>query len=68
MQTNIVGPICESGDVLGHDRSIAPVEEGHVLLIATVGAYGHAMSSNYNMRAPATEVFLPKRGAVNNEQ
>jgi diaminopimelate decarboxylase/aspartate kinase len=69
IQANIVGPICESGDVLGHDRSIAPVDEGHVLLIATVGAYGYVMSSHYNMRAPATQVFLPKRqGTANSEQ
>ena len=64
VKVNIVGPICESGDVLGHDRDLAPAKEGHVLLIATVGAYGHAMSSNYNLRAPAQEVLLPKRDRI----
>jgi diaminopimelate decarboxylase/aspartate kinase len=55
---NIVGPICESGDQLGNDRLLPPSQEGDVLLIATVGAYGYAMSSNYNLRAPATEVVI----------
>jgi bifunctional diaminopimelate decarboxylase / aspartate kinase len=61
LRVNVVGPICESGDVLGHDRRIASPETGDVLLIATVGAYGHAMSSNYNMRPPAQEILLPAR-------
>jgi diaminopimelate decarboxylase/aspartate kinase len=55
---NVVGPICESGDQLGNDRLLPPSQEGDVLLIATVGAYGYAMSSNYNLRAPATEVVI----------
>jgi diaminopimelate decarboxylase/aspartate kinase len=55
---NVVGPICESGDYLGHDRLLPPTQEGDVLLIATAGAYGAAMSSSYNLRAPATEIVL----------
>ncbi|HEX7417335.1 MAG TPA: bifunctional aspartate kinase/diaminopimelate decarboxylase [Steroidobacteraceae bacterium] len=55
---NVVGPICESADVLGHDRLLPPTSEGDVLLIANAGAYGHSMSSNYNLRAPATEICL----------
>jgi diaminopimelate decarboxylase/aspartate kinase len=54
----IVGPICETGDILGHDRSLPPTREGDVLLIATAGAYGRAMSSYYNLREPAGEVLL----------
>jgi diaminopimelate decarboxylase/aspartate kinase len=56
---HVVGPICETGDVLGHARSLAPPEGGDVLLIATAGAYGRVMSSHYNMRAPAEEHLLP---------
>lgn len=52
---NVVGPICESADVLGHDRLLPPTQAGDVLLIATAGAYGHAMSSQYNLREPAPE-------------
>lgn len=56
----VVGPICESGDVLGHGRRLPVTAEGDVLLIATAGAYGHAMSSRYNLREPAGEALLPQ--------
>jgi diaminopimelate decarboxylase/aspartate kinase len=55
---NVVGPICESADFLGHDRLLPVSAEGDVLLIANAGAYGRAMSSNYNLRPPAIEVLL----------
>ncbi len=55
---NVVGPICESADVLGHDRLLPPTREGDVLLIANAGAYGRSMSSRYNLREPAPELFL----------
>jgi len=55
---NIVGPICESGDILGHDRLLPPTQEGDVLLFANAGAYGHAMSSTYNLREPAVEICI----------
>lgn len=55
---NIVGPICESGDQLGTDRLLPPTQEGDVLLIATAGAYGRAMSSRYNLRDPAPEFLI----------
>jgi bifunctional diaminopimelate decarboxylase / aspartate kinase len=55
---NIVGPICESADILGHDRLLPPTQEGDVLLIANAGAYGRAMSSHYNLRDPAEELLL----------
>src|SRR5690606_19693908 len=55
---NVVGPICETGDQLGVDRLLPPSKEGDVLLVATAGAYGRAMSSTYNLREPAVEVVL----------
>jgi diaminopimelate decarboxylase/aspartate kinase len=55
---SVVGPICESADVVGHDRLLPPTHEGDVLLIANAGAYGHTMSSGYNLRAPAEELLL----------
>jgi bifunctional diaminopimelate decarboxylase / aspartate kinase len=55
---NIVGPICESADVLGHDRLLPPSREGDVILIGNAGAYGHCMSSHYNLRDPAEELLL----------
>ncbi|MEY3201660.1 MAG: hypothetical protein RIR70_1210 [Pseudomonadota bacterium] len=53
----VVGPVCESGDFLGHDRalSIAPDD---LLAIASAGAYGMTMSSNYNTRPRAAEVMV----------
>ncbi|AEN73059.1 aspartate kinase [Rhodothermus marinus SG0.5JP17-172] len=56
---DVVGPICETGDVLGHGRRLPDTREGDVLLIAQAGAYGAVMSSHYNRRPPAREVFLP---------
>ena len=54
----IVGPICETGDIIGRARRLPHSEEGDVLLIANAGAYGQVMSSAYNMRTPATEIVL----------
>ena len=53
----IVGPICESGDFLGHDRDLA-LAEGDLLAILSAGAYGMTMSSNYNTRPRAAEVMV----------
>ena len=55
---DIVGPICESADILGHDRLLPPTQEGDVLLVANAGAYGRAMSSTYNLRDPAVEICI----------
>ncbi|MEO6927279.1 MAG: hypothetical protein ABI129_11510, partial [Rhodanobacter sp.] len=54
----IVGPICESGDVLGSDRRLPEAQEGDVMLIAQAGAYGKVMSSPYNMRDEAEEIVI----------
>ena len=53
----IVGPVCESGDFLGHDRPLA-LQAGDLLAIMSAGAYGMAMSSNYNTRPRAAEVLV----------
>lgn len=53
----IVGPICESGDFLGHGRELA-LQPGDLLAIMSAGAYGMAMSSNYNARPRAAEVMV----------
>ncbi len=55
---HVVGPICESGDVLGRDRLLPPTRPGDVMLIENCGAYGAVMSSSYNLRPPAAEVVL----------
>ena len=53
----VVGPVCESGDFLGHARPLA-VAEGDLLAVMSAGAYGMAMSSNYNSRPRAAEVLV----------
>ncbi|MDD5403481.1 MAG: diaminopimelate decarboxylase [Sulfuricella sp.] len=53
----VVGPVCESGDFLGHDRHLA-LAEGDLLAILSAGAYGMSMSSNYNTRPRAAEVMV----------
>ena len=57
-RVNVVGPICESADQLGSDRWLPDTKEGDVILIANCGAYGYAMSSNYNRRPPAREFMI----------
>ena len=56
---HIVGPICESGDTLGYDRMMPDTFEGDLVLIANTGAYGHCMSSSYNLRKAAEEIIWP---------
>lgn len=53
----VVGPVCESGDFLGHDRTLA-IAQGDLLAILSAGAYGMSMSSNYNTRPRAAEVMV----------
>ena len=53
----IVGPVCESGDFLGHDRKLALAQED-LLAVLSAGAYGMSMSSNYNTRPRAAEVMV----------
>ncbi len=53
----VVGPVCETGDFLGHDRELH-LEEGDLVAIMSAGAYGMSMSSNYNTRGRATEVMV----------
>ncbi|MCJ7815350.1 MAG: bifunctional aspartate kinase/diaminopimelate decarboxylase, partial [Xanthomonadales bacterium] len=54
----VVGPICESGDVIGESRILPVSEEGDVMLIANAGAYGRVMSSHYNRRYPPEEFTI----------
>jgi diaminopimelate decarboxylase/aspartate kinase len=60
---DVVGPICETGDVLGYGRHLPHTEPGDLLLLANAGAYGRAMSSQYNLREPAREKVLSTRQA-----
>jgi len=59
---DIVGPICESGDFLAKDREMPAFRQGDLIAFMSAGAYGFAMSSNYNSRPRAAEVMV--KGAV----
>ncbi|MEE4329904.1 MAG: bifunctional aspartate kinase/diaminopimelate decarboxylase [Wenzhouxiangella sp.] len=61
---NVVGPICETGDILGLDRLLPESRENDILLIANTGAYGAAMASRYNLREPAVEIVLDETSSV----
>ena len=54
---DVVGPVCESGDFLGKDRSLC-IQEGSLLAVYAAGAYGFVMSSNYNTRVRAAEILV----------
>jgi diaminopimelate decarboxylase len=54
----IVGPVCESSDVVGRDRRLSPLAVGDFLAIRDTGAYGSAMASNYNRRPMPPEVLV----------
>jgi diaminopimelate decarboxylase len=57
---DVVGPVCESGDFLGLDRELG-IEAGDLVVVASAGAYGSSMSSNYNTRPRAAEVMVDGR-------
>jgi diaminopimelate decarboxylase len=58
IKCDVVGPVCESGDFLARDRRLPPVHRDDLLATFSAGAYGMAMSSNYNGRPRAAEVLV----------
>src|SRR5581483_2156791 len=55
---DVVGPVCETGDFFARNRRLPPVQRGDLLAVFSAGAYGMAMSSNYNSRLRAAEVLV----------
>src|SRR5580765_4044915 len=64
IKSDVVGPICESGDYFCKDRPLPKVGEGDYLALLSAGAYGFVMASNYNTRSLATEVLVNGRKAA----
>jgi diaminopimelate decarboxylase len=60
---DIVGPICETGDFFARDRALPPVKEGDLVAILDAGAYGMALSSNYNTRPRPAEIMVSGKSA-----
>jgi diaminopimelate decarboxylase len=61
VKSDVVGPICESGDFFCHDRPLPKMGQGDYLALMSAGAYGSVMASNYNTRAIAAEVLVSGR-------
>ncbi len=61
--TDIVGPVCETGDFFARDRELPTVEEGGLLAILDAGAYGIVLASNYNTRPRPAEVLVAGKAA-----
>lgn len=57
-KVDIVGPICESGDFIALSRKFPKLKSGDQIIMATTGAYGYSMSSNYNLRSKPVEVLV----------
>ena len=57
-KTDVVGPICETGDFIAQDRDLPPAKEGDYLAVMSAGAYGFSMASNYNTRPLAAEIMV----------
>jgi len=55
---SIAGPICETGDILAHDRELPTIEKGDIIAVLDAGAYGFSMSSQYNGRVRCAEVLV----------
>lgn len=58
---DVVGPVCETGDILAKDRPLAPVAAGDLLAILSAGAYGAVMASSYNTRPLVPEILVRGR-------
>jgi diaminopimelate decarboxylase len=56
--TDVVGPICETGDFLARDRELSVMQEGDLLAILDTGAYGSVLGSNYNTRGRPAEMLV----------
>ena len=59
---NIVGNICESGDIIAKEREVESAENGDIVIVGNAGAYGYSMSSNYNCRLRPAEVLINSDG------
>ncbi|OMH40621.1 diaminopimelate decarboxylase [Desulfurobacterium indicum] len=55
---DVVGPVCETGDILAKERELGKCEQGDILAVLSAGAYGFSMSSNYNSRVRPAEILV----------
>ncbi|MFN4223986.1 MAG: diaminopimelate decarboxylase, partial [Fervidobacterium nodosum] len=63
---DVVGPLCESGDIIAYERNLEIPKVGSYIIVRDVGAYGYSMSNNYNsMPRPAEVIVYEKNGKFN---
>jgi diaminopimelate decarboxylase len=62
-RVDVVGPICETGDIFAHNRRLPPLQEGDLVALLDAGAYGMSLASNYNSRPRPAEVLVSGRSA-----
>jgi len=60
---DVVGPICETGDIFAHNRRLPPLQPGDLVALLDAGAYGMSLASNYNSRGRPAEVLVSGRSA-----
>jgi diaminopimelate decarboxylase len=58
ISTDLVGPICESGDFFAKERKLPPLQRGDLVAVFSAGAYGYVMASNYNTHPRPCEVMV----------
>jgi diaminopimelate decarboxylase len=63
LHTDVVGPVCETGDFLARDVSLPQMHSGEYLCVLDAGAYGMSLASNYNTRPRAAEVLVDGKKA-----
>jgi diaminopimelate decarboxylase len=64
VRADVVGPLCESGDVIAYDRELPEVEPGDIIVVENAGAYGYTMSNNYNSTVRPAEVLVGEGGEI----
>ena len=64
ISSDVVGPVCESGDYFAKDRMLAPYQKGDLMALMSAGAYGFVMASNYNARPRPAEILVKGRKAI----
>ena len=62
-RVDVVGPICETGDIFAHNRQLPPLQQGDLVALLDAGAYGMSLASNYNSRPRPAEVLVSGRSA-----
>ncbi|PLV60247.1 diaminopimelate decarboxylase [Thermotoga sp. KOL6] len=64
LKADVVGPLCESGDIIALDRYLPDVKKGDLIVVENTGAYGYSMANNYNSTTRPAEVLVKKDGTI----